>query len=477
MSRRPARTLRVVSLSMLAIAGPLAGTAIAGSIGYTTSGSHVFTVPAGVTSVQLRAAGGLGGYFGGFGASISSSLAVAPGTTLGIEVASNGALGTAGAGGGGAVPLGAFAGGGGGATRVLLAGQPIVVAAGGGGGGGDSFPGLGGLGGDAGAAGEAGETIAGVAGGGGGGAGRAAAPGQPGIAGVAPPGACVGGAAGVSNAGAGQGGTGGMSADPFGFGYGGGGGGGVFGGGGGGSGGYCAADDEGLGGGGGGGGSSLVPAGGSVTLDGTGTPSVTITWTDPPAPPSPVVNPSIAIQAPTEGAVYAAGSVVAAAYTCTGGSALLTGIRTCVGTVPAGARILTSLGSHTFTVSAVLRNGRIIEQSVNYRVTDQQPPEIARLRIAPRTISAEGRPATALVTFRLSERARVEVRIKRAGASARGRRRPRTVSGRSGSNRFRLRARTGRRTLRPGTYVLMLVAVDPAGNRSRAATRRFTVVD
>jgi uncharacterized repeat protein (TIGR01451 family) len=90
---------------------------------------------------------------------------------------------------------------------------------------------------------------------------------------------------------AGQGGAGGQGdGSP-----GGGGGGGYMGGGGGGGGalictmGSCTDPGYGLGGG-GGGGSSLVPAGGTVSIDTTGTPSITISYPEPAPPTAPAVS-------------------------------------------------------------------------------------------------------------------------------------------------------------------------------------------
>jgi len=112
--------------------------------------------------------------------------------------------------------------------------------------------------------------------------------------------------------------------------------------------------------------------------------------------------------------------------------------------------------------------------TVQYRVTDQTAPAFRRLRIVPRRIDASG---FATVRFNLTEAAQVSVSVapvKRHHArSSRARRR--VISGRAGTNSFRLRARTGRRTLGAGDYRLRLVAIDRAGNRSRAVTARFTV--
>jgi hypothetical protein len=68
------------------------------------------------------------------------------------------------------------------------------------------------------------------------------------------------------------------------------------------------------------------------------------------APPD-LTPPTVTITAPADGAVYSMGQVVLADYGCTdeaGGS----GLATCDGPVANGEAIDTSLGTHTFTVSA-----------------------------------------------------------------------------------------------------------------------------
>ncbi len=262
----------------LALAAPTAlpdGCAQAGqtvTCSYAFTGSEqTFTVPAGVSSVQVVAVGGAGGASrpdGGQGATVSGTLTgLRNGTVLYVEVGSAGGAGgeevvpgPGGFNGGGAG--GARAGGGGGASDVRTVSRSetgtldsrLVVAAGGGGsgfgGGFQSGPG-GAAGADGGevqqfnsSPGRAGTPTAG------------GAPGEEGEAGRQ-----------------GQGGSAGSFTDtaPGLVSGGGGGGGGLFGGGAG-----------GLGGGGGGGGSSLVPTGGTVGLS-SAPPSVTISYTVPAA--------------------------------------------------------------------------------------------------------------------------------------------------------------------------------------------------
>jgi hypothetical protein len=75
----------------------------------------------------------------------------------------------------------------------------------------------------------------------------------------------------------------------------------------------------------------------------------------------------VTIATPSNGATYAAGSTVTAGYGCTDA---LSGVASCVGSVPAGSRIDTAtVGSKTFTVSATDRAGNSVTRTVTYTVT------------------------------------------------------------------------------------------------------------
>ena len=134
-----AATAGAVGTLLCAFAGPGPASATAAETAtqpFTTAGEHAFTVPAGVTSVQVLAVGGHGGTgnggaAGGLGATATATLAVTPGETLYAEVAGDGepvtetafGFGGYGGGGGGGVVFTLFggvptAGGGGGASDV-----------------------------------------------------------------------------------------------------------------------------------------------------------------------------------------------------------------------------------------------------------------------------------------------------------------------------------------------------------------------
>lgn len=288
---------RVLSVAMtaLALGGTLAGEAAAETAPVTETFlcagfAQGFSVPAGVTSLQVSAIGAQGGTLpqgsrtGGRGAQVTATLVVTPGEFLRINVGcpANGRVG--GFNGGGTANTAQFGGegaGGGGASDVRSeAGglsDRLLVAAGGGGEGGTNEFGNSTTGGGGGHAdqdggnadgttnsrGRAGTATSGGAGGSPTGTSQQGDP-QPGTPGQAGIGG-NGGAYGVNTPGRG----------------GGGGGGGLFGGGGGGGGGLGSSTS--FGGGGGGGGSSLVPDGGALELAPAGTsPAVTITYVPPP---------------------------------------------------------------------------------------------------------------------------------------------------------------------------------------------------
>jgi hypothetical protein len=476
------RYRRTLLAGIAACAGALAVPvpAVAETVTYTTLGMTTVTLPAGVTSVHVVAVGARGGGVqGGYGAVVTADLSMATATGLASElrvfVGGNGAVGAAGGNGGGGTPIPSLAAGGGGWSGAspcitLVNGRCSVflralVAGGGGGAGADGLPGTGGAGGPAGSTGGSGSSATLLA---------AATGGSVGI----------GGSGGVSsdpNCGDGDdggdpttglngtGGDGGTSGSLDGHGDGGGGGGGSpsgSGGGGGGAGAWCL-DDTGASGGGGGGGHSIVPAGGQLGSDTTGVPSVTLTYTQ--------AQPAVTIATPANGAVYGQGSAVTASYACVPSSSAFP-IATCDAPVAAGNAIDTSrIGLHAFAVSATDAIGMTAGATVQYRVTDQTPPALRRLRIVPGAIDAR---SSATVHFKLSEAAQVRVAVEPARhRRARGARtRARVIRGRAGANSFKLPARIGRRALQPGAYRLTLIAIDAAGNRSRPVTGRFSVV-
>ena len=147
-------------------------------------------------------------------------------------------------------------------------------------------------------------------------------------------------------------------------------------------------------------------------------------------------------------------------------------------------------GRLTATVTASDSLGNVSTASGVTRVRDTARPVLSRLRMAPRRF-AVGRGRTPLVAkrvprgsklrFRLSEPARVTIRLERKARRGRRvvyrkvavltRRRQRT-----GSNTVRFSGRIKRRALAPGSYRASVRAIDPAGNKSRTRRVTFTIV-
>ncbi|HYU60829.1 MAG TPA: glycine-rich protein [Solirubrobacterales bacterium] len=275
--RRPRVLAAGLTAAVVSLGLPSSAAAVTETFGFTGA-EQTFVVPAGVSEIEVEAAGadgapGNAGVPGGDGALVTGTLSVTPGQTLYVEVGGVGQCNGSGAGGS------ADAGAGGGASDI----RTISVSDGGGalcaahsqaslesrlllaaGGGGAAAFVAGGAGGDAGEAGS--DSNDGSANGGQ--PGDASAGGAGGSGGTGPDG---------GSGSLGQGGVGGTSIDD-----GGGGGGGLYGGGGG-----EGSDIVGpAGGGGGGGGSNLVPAGGSASIA-SGPPQVAITYQEPAPQPEP----------------------------------------------------------------------------------------------------------------------------------------------------------------------------------------------
>lgn len=85
--------------------------------------------------------------------------------------------------------------------------------------------------------------------------------------------------------------------------------------------------------------------------------------------PTDIIAPTISLTSPADNAEYLLGSRVTAAYTCSEEATNSSGLSTCVGTVPTGSAVNTSsVGSKTFTVTAVDNAGNRTSTTVTYRV-------------------------------------------------------------------------------------------------------------
>src|SRR6185312_11206833 len=78
------------------------------------------------------------------------------------------------------------------------------------------------------------------------------------------------------------------------------------------------------------------------------------------------VRPSVTVTRPADGETFPLDKVVKAAFKCTDNES---GMDTCVGTVANGANLDTStVGDHTFTVTATDLAGNVTVQTVHYQV-------------------------------------------------------------------------------------------------------------
>ena len=351
---------------------------------FTTVGEQTFTVPAGVTEVDVAALGAAGGTgstnnpgpcahnVGGNGAQVTSLLRVTPGEVLYVEVGGQGgdalvgphgpgvhpAGGSNGGGPGGAGNSIGTGGGGGGASDVRtvpaasgLSPDTRLVVAGGGGGAGDD-PGGCSLGGVGGATPGSGQSAG--AGSGGGGAGGFASGGTAGST----PSACGPAAAGSL----GSGGTGGaVFSDNNCFG-GGGGGGGYYGAGGGGAGDFFGGGGPGSGG---GAGSNHVDVSGSGTVVATApqaTGAVTISFFHAP---------SAVIASPSTGGSYALGASAPTSFSCaesSDGPGLVSCVDSAGRSGSSGSLDTSTVGPHSYTVTATSADGSVGTASISYAV-------------------------------------------------------------------------------------------------------------
>ena len=418
-----------------------AGAASAATVTYAYTGAEqVFTVPSGVSQVQVVAIGAPGAsssLSGGSGARVAGYLPVVAGQTLFVEVGGKGNRRSESPAGAGGFNGGASGGQGGGTGRVAGGGgasdvrtvsssqagslESRLLIAGGGGGAGE-FYGLN-AGGNADAAGGNGGNApgAGSGGGGGGGAGTANAPGAGGSNGP-------GGAAGAPGT-LGTGGTGGNST---GFG-GGGGGGGRYGGGGGGG-----ADPYGSGGG-GGGSSFTVAAAQNVTIgaDSTGVPSVVITYSEPSTPIGPVT--SVDLHAPVPSLSGLGFSRRTFAAEASGPSARNARKRK----PPRGTRVTFRLDRASFVFFRVTRRARGRKVREGGKVVCAKPTRKNRGR----------KRCTRVVTL--------------AGGFDR--------NGVPGTNSFHFTGRLGGRRLRPGRYRLVATPTS-SGRVGKPTSSRFRIV-
>jgi hypothetical protein len=221
--------------------------------------------------------------------------------------------------------------------------------------------------------------------------------------------------------------------------------------------------------------------------------SVSYTVVAPPAP-------TVTITSPANGATLKDGQVVDAAYSCadSGGP----GLASCKGTVAQGSRIATStLGKHTFTVTATDLFGTKTNKSVSYTVVVVIPVlgnvhESAHQWREHKT-SKKTPPVGTTFSFTLNEPARVSFSftldsgrevghkcVPQTTANAHDRpcklRRPEgavSLSGHTGSDAIRFVGRLATGKLLPlGSYTVTITASVPTRQKSRPRTLAFKIV-
>ena len=215
--------------------------------------------------------------------------------------------------------------------------------------------------------------------------------------------------------------------------------------------------------------------------------------------------PAVAISAPTAGASYAAGQVVAVRYSCAASApATLT---SCTAAVAPGAPLdTTTPGAHTFTVAAVDSNGVTTTVTTSYTVVGAisappPPPTLSALhQSAGRWLERRVRGSHAALgttfSFMLDQPAQVTLSFihrlagriaagrcvapKRAGRHARACTRTLpagsiSLQAKAGANSVSFAGLTSSGRLAPGVYALRASA-SSAGGASTSLTIHFTIL-
>lgn len=249
-----------------------------------------------------------------------------------------------------------------------------------------------------------------------------------------------------------------------------------------------------------------LPAGSAIDTSSTGARRFTVTAADAngvsatqAASYTIVARPQVTITVPAAGATYTLGAAAAASFACGAGAPLA--IASCASPVPAGARIDTSsIGPHSFTVTADDTNGVTTSRTVAYTVAAARPTITALRQAASRWLerrSAASRlPVGTRFSFSLDQAATITFRFMRSArgrivggrcvaAGAANRRAPRcrrTLS----AGTVRLRASAGATTrafsgvtsrgpIAPGSYTVLVSAVGASGQRSAIRSLHFMV--
>ncbi len=207
-----------------------------------------------------------------------------------------------------------------------------------------------------------------------------------------------------------------------------------------------------------------------------------------PAPSCPA--PTVSLTSPANGATFTQGQSVGAAYTCAVASPAA--ISSCSGTVVSGAKIETStLGKHTFTVTAVANDGASVTASTTYTVKAPKP-SLGKIHASHRSFR-EGKklatiakakhrgPVGTTFKFTLNTSATVKLVFTHKVKSPHHKTKTKTngtikLTGHSGTDRISFQGRINKHTkLKPGTYTLSITASNATG-KSKTRTIKFTIL-
>jgi Domain of unknown function (DUF5122) beta-propeller len=196
--------------------------------------------------------------------------------------------------------------------------------------------------------------------------------------------------------------------------------------------------------------------------------------------------PVVTITNPGDGAAYAVGTKVAAAYACADEDGPAD-VVSCTGSVPSGAPLDTSTpGTHTFTVTSADAAGNVSSKSSTYKVAARRPI-ISALKITPAAFRAAPKGATTAakkrkvrvggkVTYRVSIASTVTFTVTQKKG-----RKTKTLGafklkGKQGNNKFTFRGRLKKKALKAGKYRLVAKATAASGLKSVAVARTFKIV-